>query len=241
LRPAYRIEAERCSRREGELVRRAAVTTAVSRRDLDALAPGARGRVVPVAAGSAATAGSVSERPPVILLSGNLGYRPTVQGALWFAREVWPLVRRRVADARWVLAGARPAAAVRRLASLDGVEVHADVTDLGAYVRTSRVTLAPMSGGSGVPMKVLESMAAGVPAVVHPWAAEGLAGVAASAVVVADGPEAWTDALVRLLDDGAAARELGDRGRDAWRRHYHPDVVAEQIRSVVGEAAAGSR
>jgi glycosyltransferase involved in cell wall biosynthesis len=94
-----------------------------------------------------------------------------------------------------------------------------------------------MSSGSGVPMKVLEAMAAGVPAVVHPWAADGLAEDAAGAVVVADGAEAWADDVVRLLDDAEAARVQGEKGRTAWSRVYHPDVVAQQIREVVAEAA----
>jgi polysaccharide biosynthesis protein PslH len=236
MAPLYRAEARRCRRREAWLAHEATLTAAVAGRDLAALAvAGGRGRVIPVAA--RAVEPSDPERAgPVVLLSGNLGYRPTVDGALWFAHEVWPLLRRRIAAARWVLAGARPAAAVRRLARLEGVEVHADVPDLGPYLRATRVALAPMSSGSGVPMKVLEAMAAAVPAVVHPWAADGLAGEAAEAVTVADGPEAWAEALVRLLGDGAAARAQGELGREAWRRHYHPDVVADQIRAIVAEA-----
>jgi glycosyltransferase involved in cell wall biosynthesis len=232
-----RNEGARCRRRERWLSGAAGITVAVSARDLAELSvPPGKGRSIPVAGRETA----IRESPrsgPVALLSGNLGYRPTVEGAVWFAREVWPRVLARVPDARWVLAGARPAAAVRRLSRLRGVEVHADVPDLGTFISSARVAVAPMSSGSGVPMKVLESMAAGVPAVVHPWAAEGLVENAAAAVVVADGAEAWAEALVRLLSDVAGARDLGERGRLAWRRHYHPDVVAQQIRDVIAEAA----
>jgi glycosyltransferase involved in cell wall biosynthesis len=73
--------------------------------------------------------------------------------------------------------------------------------------------------------------------VIHPWAAAGLAPEAAEAGAVADGAAAWLEALAQLLRDGQAAGELGARGREAWRRHYHPDVVADRIRAVVAEAA----
>ena len=174
---------------------------------------------------------------PGVLLSGNLGYRPTVKGAQWFASEVWPGLLQRVPEARWVLAGARPDPAMRRLARLQGVEIHADVPDLGDYLRSARVAIAPMSSGSGVPMKVLEAMAAGVPTVVHPWAADGLAEGAAETVAVASRAEDWVDTIAGLLEDAGTARDLGERGRELWRRHYHPDVVASQIRDVVAEAA----
>ncbi len=236
--PVFRNEAVRCRRRERWLSRSARRTVAVAERDLTELAvPQGQGRVIPVA-GRVMAPQETSSSARVVVLSGNLGYRPTARGAVWFSREVWPRVRSRVPDARWVLVGARPTAAVRGLSRLDGVEVHADVPDLGVWVASSRVAVAPMSSGSGVPMKVLEAMAAGVPAVVHPWAADGLTEDAARAVVVADGAEAWADEIVRLLDDPEAARAAGEKGRAAWRRAYHPDVVAQQIRDVVAEAAA---
>jgi glycosyltransferase involved in cell wall biosynthesis len=236
-----RNEGVRCRRRERWLSGAAEITVAVSARDLAELSvPPGRGRVIPVAGRETA----IRERGksgPVVLLSGNLGYRPTVQSAVWFAREVWPRVLARVPEARWVLAGARPAAAIRRLSRLRGVEVHADVPDLGTFMCSARVAVAPMSGGSGVPMKVLEAMAAGVPAVVHPWAADGLAKDAASSVAVAGSADDWAEHVVRLLSDDHAAGELGERGRRAWRRIYHPDVVARQIRDVVSEASETQR
>jgi glycosyltransferase involved in cell wall biosynthesis len=173
----------------------------------------------------------------VILLSGNLGYRPTVRGALWFATEVWPRLRSLVPKVRWVLAGARPVEALRRLGQTPGIEVHADVPDLGPYLVNTRVAIAPMSSGSGVPMKVLEAMAARVPAVVHPWAAEGLVKEASDAVVVASSAEEWVAALEPLLREPGSAGDLGERGYEMWQRFYHPDRVADQIREVVTQAA----
>ena len=234
---AYRAEARRCRRRERGLVTRARLTVAVSERDLTALAvPAGRGRVIPVAGRHTVR----SESPPrkkTVLMSGNLGYRPTVLGAEWFAREVWPSLKQRMPEAQWVLAGARPARAVRRLADLPGVEVHADVPDLEPYLQSARVAIAPMSSGSGVPMKVLEALAAGLPVVAHPWAAEGIADQGGEAVAAPADAAGWVDVLERLLTDSRGARDLGERGHALWQRVYHPERVAEQIRQVIAEAA----
>jgi glycosyltransferase involved in cell wall biosynthesis len=234
LRWFYRLEAGRCRRRERELVRSSALTTAVSERDLEALRA-TRSLVVPVAARELPVT-PVRDRPPRVLLSGNLGYRPTVDGALWFAREVWPAVREAVPDARWTLAGARPAPAVRRLAGLDGVEVRANPSDLASHLASAAVAIAPMASGSGVPMKVLEAWAAGVPVVGHPWTAAGLAAGARNAVEIAESAEQWRAAVVGLLADPRRSSEMAKRGRDAWRRWYHPERVAASIRCAVREA-----
>jgi glycosyltransferase involved in cell wall biosynthesis len=234
LGSAYRSEAVRCLRRESELVRDAAVTTAVSGRDLRALGAGSRGMVVPVTGGSEARPRTGTDRGATVLLSGNLGYRPTVRGALWFADRVWPGLHDRVPGARWVLAGARPAAAIRRLASRPGIEVHGNVDDLGAFVDRADVAIAPMASGSGVPIKILEAMAAGVPVVVDPWSADGLEDP--SAVVVATGEEDWIRVLGELLGDPEAASDQAARGLAAWRAVYRPDRVRARIRQAVDAA-----
>jgi glycosyltransferase involved in cell wall biosynthesis len=241
LSVAYRAEAARCRHREHGLAASAAMTVAVSERDLAALAaPAGRGWVVPVAgrevARSKTTAGD-----PIVLLSGNLGYRPTVRSALWFAREVWPKLCAAVPNARWVLAGARPTAAVRRLDRIAGVELHADVPDLASFLTNSRVAIAPMNTGSGIPMKVLEAMAAGLAVVAHPWAAEGLVGEAGHAVKVALEADDWVAVIKPLLRDPSIAHDLGRRGYELWRRFYHPERVAEQICAVVSKAAESKR
>lgn len=238
VRPFARIEAGRCRRREIRLASTASVSVAVAERDLEELGvPQGRGVAIPVS-------GYFSEAPrepapkPTVLLSGNLGYRPTVEAAQWFASVVWPRLKDSVPEARWVLAGARPARAIRALASMQGVELHADVEDLGPFMAEAWVAIAPMSSGSGVPMKVLEAWAAGVPVVVHPWTAAGLDGGVHGALRQAEGAGEWIEALVELLGNPDARNHLAESGRNAWERAYRPEVVSEQIREAV-EAACG--
>ena len=52
---------------------------------------------------------------PACVFVGALDYRPNVDAACWFCREVWPLVRRRSPHAELWLVGRRPVAAVRRI------------------------------------------------------------------------------------------------------------------------------
>jgi glycosyltransferase involved in cell wall biosynthesis len=236
----FAVEAARCRRREFELASSSEIIVAVSDRDLQSLQVGTdRGRVIPVAGREVACSTAlVSE--PVVIITGNLGYRPTVQGIRWFAERVWPGILTSVPQAKWLLVGARPAAAVRQLGDRPGIELHADVPEMAPFVERARLAIAPMGSGSGVPMKVLEAMAAGLPVVARPWAADGLVEEARGAVAVSADPGEWVQTITSILTDDSRVEDLAARGREAWRRFYHPDVIAQQIRDVVEQAALRS-
>jgi glycosyltransferase involved in cell wall biosynthesis len=236
-RPLWLAESARCRRRERELAGSSELTTAVSDRDLEALlSEPARGMLVPVAGRDMGRATPDRDRPTV-LLSGNLGYRPTVDAAKWFARHVWPQLAIRLPAARWLLVGARPPRAIRRLGRLPNVEVHSNVADLAPFLGQATVAIAPMAIGSGVPMKVIEAWSAAVPVVTEPWSAAGLGPEASDAVAVASSVGDWVDALTSLLGDDEARCALGERGHQQWNLHYRRDRVFESVRRAVSRVA----
>jgi glycosyltransferase involved in cell wall biosynthesis len=120
------------------------------------------------------------------------------------------------------------------------VEIHDDVPDIGLFLADATVAIAPMASGSGIPMKVLEAWAAGVPVVAHPWTAGGLDEADREGLVVASSSEEWIDALVQMLTDSGRSEELGQLGRELWRRRYHPAMVEEQIVQAVKAAVEGA-
>ena len=138
---------------------------------------------------------------PRVILTGNLGYFPTVDGAVWFADRVWPKVHTRFPHAVWQLAGSRPAAALRRVAQRPGVELVENPPAMEPIRRGAAVAVAPLRSGSGTPIKILEAMASGVPVLTTEKGREGLDELPAGAVAVSDDAEGWISALSSLLDD----------------------------------------
>ncbi len=241
LRPLLAWEARRLAAWDRALVARTAAATVVSQRDRASLveaAPelAARVRVVPFGV-------AVPDEPPappageIVILSGNLGYFPTVDGARWFGEEVWPLVKARRPSAGWSLAGARPARAVRRLAAAPDVWLHADPDDLGALRRQAAVAAVPLYSGSGTPIKILEAMADGVPVVTTRRGREGLDELDEGAVTVADEPAEFAEAVTRLLADRHAAVRQSRRAWEWLRRRHALPRVAETFERLLRQAA----
>lgn len=222
LRPFWLWESRRMLDWERRLVQRLDAATVVSERDRAALAAsGPLDRlpeVVPLGLEPSET--PAHGRRKVVLLSGNLGYFPTVEGALWFAREVWPRVLAAVPDAELWLAGSRPARPLVELAGRPGVRLLRDPEDLGAIRRQAAVAIAPLRAGSGTAIKILEAMADELPVVTTSFGHQGLDAIEGGEVRLADHPEDFAAAVEELLRAPEAAREQVQAASSwLWRRH----------------------
>ena len=177
-----------------------------------------------------------TDRPPVLVLSGNLGYFPTAEGARWWLRSVWPALRSAHPDLICRFAGARPGRALSSEARRAGIDVVVDPPDLRALVRSADLALAPARAGSGVPVKVLEAWAEGVPVVASSWTAAGVSGRHDHDLWIADSVADWTVAITRLLAEPQTRDRIAQSGRERVARENAPAVVGGRIREFAEEA-----
>jgi sugar transferase (PEP-CTERM/EpsH1 system associated) len=159
---------------------------------------------------------------------GVLDYKPNVDAACWFGREVWPEVYRRLPHARLRLVGRKPVPEVLRLAEVPGVEVVGQVPDVRPYLARSAVIVAPLRIARGLQNKVLEAMASGKAVVASPQALKGLGDRPDLPALSAATPAEWVERIGRLLEDEPYRRQLGAAGRryveecHDWNRCLEP-------------------
>lgn len=168
-----------------------------------------------------------------LLFVGSFDHEPNVDAALYLAREIVPRLRER-APLRLAIVGSNPPPQIRAL-QRDGIDVRGFVSDLGPLLRGARIALAPLRFGAGLKAKITQSFGYGLPVVATSIAAEGFDDVARAAMAIADGPDAFADAILAV--DGSRTRwdALAGAARVAARR-YAPATVL----SAVLEAAGGS-
>ena len=204
-------------------------------------ATGATGRVMVVPNGVDVDAFRPAPLPdrPRIIFTGALYTAPNADAAVWFCRDVLPLVRQQVPDAEIDLVGARPSGEVRALATLPGVSVHADVDEVASFLRAARVAVVPIRIGSGSRLKALEAMAAARPTVGTSIGMEGLDLQPSRHFLLADVPGDFAAAVVRLLCDDRLAASMGAAGRGAVEDRYRWPAIAEQFARAVTAVATG--
>jgi sugar transferase (PEP-CTERM/EpsH1 system associated) len=155
---------------------------------------------------------------PALVFTGHMQYRPNVDAVIWFANVVMPLLRARVAAARFWVVGADPAPSVRALAALPGVHVTGLVADTRPYLAHAAAVVCPLRIARGIQNKVLEAMAAGRPVIASPGAFEGVRAEVGRDLLVADGAEAFVAAIEAVL--AGRHSEMGARARAAMEGHY---------------------
>ena len=134
---------------------------------------------------------------------------PNRDAAHWLVEEIMPLVRRRgLPTSPPTSSGSSPTDDIRALESED-VRILGWVPDLANLYEHSRLSVAPLRYGAGVKGKVGESMAHGLPVVTTRLGAEGMGLEHEHDVLVAEGPQAFANEILRAYHDadfGTASR-----------------------------------
>jgi glycosyltransferase involved in cell wall biosynthesis len=155
-----------------------------------------------------------------IVFSGNLEYHPNVEAVRWFRTRIWPRVREKAPGIEWRLLGSSPAAVAQFTAGDPRIRVIGPVDDAVAHLAEAQVCLAPLLSGSGTRFKILEAWAAGRAVVSTTLGAEGLDARDGEHLLLADNPNDFADAVVRLLNDSPLRARLGDSGWALYQARF---------------------
>ena len=151
---------------------------------------------------------------------GALDYRPNVDAAVWFCREIWPRILQARPGARARLVGRRPASEVLRLAGLPGVDLVGEVPDVRPYLASASVAIVPLRIARGVQNKVLEALAMGKATIASAGALEGLDASVYRAARSASSVNEWVETVLSLFADEPLRRRLGIAGRTFVEEHH---------------------
>jgi len=165
--------------------------------------------------------------PHTAIFTGVMDYEPNVDGICWFARECWPAIRARFPDAKLLVVGSRPVAAVQALTG-NGIEVTGRVPETPPFFDRAAVAIAPLRLARGVQNKVLEALSMGLPVVCSPQAAQGITPPPAGVLMVAADAAATIAAVTALFAEPACARGAGAQAANWVREHYRWEAVYER-------------
>lgn len=221
----HRVERRAWERFEREILHDASTVVVFTDRDRLALAQltdAEKLRTIPLAVPlPAAPAAPHVEDGATILFVGNFMHPPNRIAAEMLVRDILPVVRSAIPEARLVLVG--PGSHPEWSSQSGGrVTLTGRVPLVEPYLNRATVVVAPLFSGGGMRLKTLEALAHGKAVVATSRAVEGLQVSDERQVLLCDDPKQFAAAIVRLLQRPEDRARLGRSAR-TWAE-THMDV-----------------
>ncbi len=198
---------------------------------LAAEAPDARVHVVPWPVTAAPCNTSFSSRTGLAFI-GSVGHEPNLDAVVWLLEQIMPRVWRRDPSITCRIVGAGwPDVLCGRLDRR--VQVVGAVSDLSTLFDQVRLTVAPLRFGAGIKGKVLDSLAAGIPCVVTPTAAEGLALTPPLRALIGQSPDQLANLVWRLHKDAELNSKTAAVGLDLIARAFSNKQVRAALQGAL--------
>jgi glycosyltransferase involved in cell wall biosynthesis len=163
------------------------------------------------------------------VFTGNLGYQPNIAAVRHFHEAIWPLLRERVPDLVWRIAGKNPQAIAHIVNGDARIHVTGPMDDAIAILAAAKIAVVPLLSGSGTRFKILEAWAAGTPVISTVLGAEGLTYNAGEHLLICEEPREFAEAVAFLLEAPEARAQLGEAGRRLYEARYTWNVAWDTL------------
>lgn len=174
--------------------------------------------------------GKTSEH--IIVFTGAMNYLPNVDGVIYFHNEILPLIRRQIPTVKFIIAGMQPSAKIRALAD-DYTIVTGFVSDIREYLSKADVCVVPLRIAKGIQNKILEAMAMKIPVVATSNANSGINATDKTEIMLADSPDDFAKATVRLLKDSKLRDTITKNARDFVEKNFCWEKNLETLDNLI--------
>jgi glycosyltransferase involved in cell wall biosynthesis len=160
---------------------------------------------------------------------GAMNWMPNEEGIRWFLKEVWPKVRVKFPGLKLYLAGR---AMSRWLSELNekNVMVMGEIPDACDFILSKSISIAPLFSGSGVRIKIVESMCLGKAVISTKTGAEGIEYTDGKNILLAGTAEDFVSAIARLYENPKEAVKLGKNARRLMEVNHDNRKIIEQLK-----------
>ena len=169
-----------------------------------------------------------------MIFTGSFRYFANHDAMTWFLREIYPRIQARVPDIHLTVTGDH---ANLPLPPAENVTLTGFVDDVRPLVASSWASLAPLRLGGGTRLKILEAMALRTPVVTTSKGAEGLDVQHDKHLLIADTPEAFAEAVIRLLKEPRLRKRLIDDAYQLVSEKYDWAVVMPRFLNLIERMA----
>lgn len=165
-----------------------------------------------------------------VLFVGALNRLPNLEAIQWFVDGCWPRIRCEFPDAEFHIVGyGLPESHRIRWETDSAIRIVGPVESVEQHYKEAAVFVAPILTGGGVIVKILDGLASGVPVVTTARGNEGIGAEDGKSIFVADTPDDFAAAVVRLLRSQDIRKAIGEAGRQYVEEVFSPNAFIAML------------
>jgi polysaccharide biosynthesis protein PslH len=198
----------------------------------ESINPKGRYWVVPLALDTALYDMQPPAQAPVVGMIGSMHWEPSRSAAERLITRIWPFVKQSFPQAKLFIAGWNASKYLQKYSSVQDFTLTENLAHPSDFFSKAAVMVYAPSRGSGMKVKVMESMAYGVPVVTTWEGVEGIDYENGYECWVAETDEDLAGKVCRLLGNSTEWRQMRDAARVLIEERYSPSPVVDKMISV---------
>lgn len=171
---------------------------------------------------------SNSECEHALFHIGAMNWIPNEEGIKWFLENVWPKISEKASNVKLYLAGREMPQWLKEL-NVKNIVVVGEVPDAHMFINSKTISIAPLFSGSGIRIKIIESMALGKAVISTSIGAEGINYTHGKDIFIADDVDTFVDAILKLTYDKKLCSTLGINAEKLIHEEHSKSKLADNL------------
>ena len=177
---------------------------------------------------------TIAPDPYTLVFIGGMSWYPNRDAMLFFARQIWPLLKEKIPSIKMNVVGESPPQELLDLAKVDrNYHVHGFVDDVKKYFNQAGIYVCPISDGGGTKLKILDALAMGKPIVANPVACEGIEVIDGKNVYFAEKAEEYVNRIHELVNNPTIRLEMERQNRQLILDKYSYRVIGCNLLELI--------
>lgn len=166
-----------------------------------------------------------------LMIVGSMNWYPNVKGIMWFVENVFIKLLEKDSELKLYLVGSKPTPEIQALAS-ENIIVTGFVDSTNPYFKECDISIIPVFEGTGAKIKVLESIARGIPTVCSDFAAKDY-DLSDTALMRVTTSEEFIEAITEISKSPQIRKYLYERMDEYYSDYFH--LSYEVVNVISGE------
>ena len=160
---------------------------------------------------------------------GALDWKPNRDGLMWFFKKVWPILKRMRPSLEFHVAGRNAPESFKKITNIPGVVFHGEVESAEKFIIENDIMVVPLFAGSGMRIKIIESLALGKAIVTTSLGAEGIDIVHGKNILISNTASGYITSINKLLDNREFCSKLKMSALQLIRKKYASQEIANKL------------